>query len=135
MPSEQAVLVAERLGLDLSRCFLHREAHRQGLTAQELRAQAVAELDTWEDIQKLARYGEGPPPAPFTLVIEIDAWDIRERDDWGLTEAIRAEGKKPERWHWVYLATVFRLDHRGQTAGERAVITERGFVATRGGLG
>jgi hypothetical protein len=68
------------------------------------------------------------------LVIEIDARDIRERDDWGLTEALRAEGKKPERWHWVYLATVFRLDHRGQTAGERAVITERGFVATRGGL-
>jgi hypothetical protein len=134
MPSEQAVLVAERLGLDLSRCFLHREAHRQGLKAQKQRAQAVAELDSWEDIQKLARYGEGPPPQPFTLVIQIDAWDIRERDDWGQTQALRNQGKKPERWHWVYLATVFRLDHRGQTAGERAVITERGFVATRQGL-
>jgi hypothetical protein len=134
MPSEQAVLVAERLGLDLSRCFFHREAHRQGLKAQKRRAQAVAELETWEDIQKLARYGEGPPPQPFTLVIQIDAWDIRERDDWGQTQALRDQGKKPERWHWVYLATVFRLDHRGQTAGERAVITERGFVATRQGL-
>ena len=134
MPAEQAVLVAQRLGLDLSRCFLHREAHRQGLKAEKQRAQAVAELDRWEDIQKLARYGEGPPAQPFTLVIEIDAWDIRERDDWGNTKAIREQGKKPERWHWVYLATVFRLDHRGQTAGDRAVITERGFVATRAGL-
>lgn len=134
MPPEQAVAVAERLGLDLSRCFLHREAHRQGLKAQQQRAQAVAELDSWEQIQELARYGEGPPPQPFTLVIEIDAWNIRERDDWGQTEALRAQGKKPERWHWVYLATVFRLDHRGQTAGERALISERGFVATRGGL-
>jgi hypothetical protein len=134
MPAEQAVLVAERLGLDLSRCFLHREAHRQGLKAEQQRAQAVAELDRWEDIQKLARYGEGPPPQPFTLVIEIDAWNIRERDDWGQTKAIREQGKKPERWHWVYLATVFRLDHRGQTAGQRALISERGFVATRAGL-
>ena len=134
MPAEQAVAVAERLGLDLSRCFLHREAHRQGLKAQEHRARAVVELDTWEDIQKLGRYSEGPSPQPFTLVIEIDAWNIRERDDWGQTEAIRKAGKKLERWHWVYLATVFRLSHRGQTAGERAVITERGFVATRQGL-
>jgi hypothetical protein len=134
MPAEQAVLVAARLGLDLSRCFLHREAHRQGLKAEEQRAQAVAELDTWEAIQKLGRSSEGPPPQPFTLVIEIDAWNIRERDEWGQTEALRKAGKKVERWHWVYLATVFRLNHRGQTAGERAVITERGFVATRHGI-
>jgi hypothetical protein len=134
MPPEQAVAVAERLGLDLSRCFLDREAHRQGLKAQERRAQAVAELESWEKIQGLARYSEGPPPQPFTLVIEIDAWNIRERDDWGQTEALRKAGQKPERWHWVYLATVFRLNQRGQTAGERAVITERGFVATRQGL-
>jgi hypothetical protein len=134
MPPEQAVLVAERLGLNLSRCFLHRESHRQGLKAENRRAQAVAELANWEEIQKLARHGEGPPPSPFTLVIEIDAWNIRERDDWGNTDAIRAQGKKPERWHWVYLATVFRLDHRGETAGGRAVISQRGFVATRAGL-
>ena len=134
MPPEQAVLVAERLGLDLSRCFLDREAHRQGVKAEKRRAQAVAELASWEGIQKLGRYGEGPPPQPFTLVIEIDAWNIRERDDWGQTDALRAQGKKPERWHWVYLATVFRLDHRGQTDGQRAVISQRGFVATRAGL-
>jgi hypothetical protein len=134
MPAEQAVPVAQRLGLDLSRCFLHREAHRQGLKAQERRAQAVAELESWENIQQLARYAEGPPVGPFTLVIEIDAWNIRERDDWGQTKALRQRGQDLKRWHWVYLATVFRLEHRGQTEGQRAFITERGYVATRAGV-
>ena len=135
MPAEQAVLVAERLGLDLSRCGLHQEAHRQGLKAQEWRSQFVGQLDTWEQIQQVASAAaEGPPSQPFTLVIEIDAWDIRERDDWGKTPQLREQGKKPERWHWVYMATVFRLDHRGQTAGKRAVITQRGYAATRLGV-
>jgi hypothetical protein len=135
MPAEQAVLVAQRLGLDLSRCGLHQEAHRQGLKAQEWRAQFVGQLDTWEQIQQVASFAaEGPPAQPFTLVIEIDAWDIRERDDWGQTQALRQQGKKPERWHWVYMATVFRLDHRGRTEGQRAVLTQRGYAATRLGV-
>ena len=134
MPCEQAILVAERLGLDLTRCTLHRESHRQGLKAQEKRAQTLAQLDTWEDIQKLARHAEGPPAEPFTLVIQIDAFNIRERDDWGQTKTLRQQDKDPKRWHWVYLATVFRLDHRGQTAGHRAVISQRGYVATRLGI-
>jgi len=134
MPAEQAVLVAERLGLDMSRCWLHQEAHRQGLKAEALRAQTMAQLDTWEGLQGLASATEGPPAEPFTLVIEIDAWDIRERDDWGKTKALRQQGKKANRWHWVYMATVFRLDYRGQTAGQRAVITQRGYAATRLGV-
>ncbi len=135
MPAEQAVLVAERLGLDLSRCGLHQEARRQGLKAQEWRSQFVGQLDTWEQIQQAARAPAQEPPAqPFTLVVEIDAWDIRERDDWGKTKELREQGKKPARWHWVYMATVFRLDHRGQTAANRAVITQRGYAATRLGV-
>lgn len=135
MPAEQAVLVAERLGLDLSRCGLHQEAHRQGLKAQELRAQFVGQLDTWEQIQQLgSALTQGPPAQPFTLVIEIDAWDIRERTNWGKTKELRAAGEKLDRWHWVYMATVFRLDHRGQTAGKRAVLTQRGYAATRLGV-
>lgn len=135
MPAEQAVLVAQRLGLDLSRCGLHQEAHRQGLKAQDWRSQFVGQLETWEQLQQVARAAaEGPPTPPFTLVIEIDAWDIRERDDWGQTKALKEQGKKPARWHWVYMATVFRLDHRGHTAGKRAVITQRGYTATRLGI-
>lgn len=38
---------------------------------------------------------------PFTLVMEIDAWNIRERDDWGQSQEQRTKGIEPARWHWV----------------------------------
>ena len=38
---------------------------------------------------------------PFTLIIELDAWNIRERDDWGQSDAKRQAGEEPSRWHWV----------------------------------
>jgi hypothetical protein len=135
MPAEQAVAVAARLGLRLSPSTLHREACRQGRKAETLRDHFTAELDSWEGITQLARTTEGPPTAPFTLVIEIDAWNIRERDHWGQDQkAAREQGEELSRWHWVYMGTVFRLDHRGQTAGGRAQISQRGYGATRHGL-
>jgi hypothetical protein len=36
---------------------------------------------------------------PFTRVIELDAWNIRERDDRGQSAQGRAAGQKPQRWH------------------------------------
>lgn len=140
MPSEQAVEVAGRFGLDLSRCFIHREAHRQGLKAQNVRQVCLAQLDTWEGLQGLAAAkNDGPAVEPFTLVIEIDAWNIRERDDWGRTQeareqALRQNKEVPSKWHWVYVGTVFRLDHRGQTAGGRAIISQRAYACTRLGV-
>ena len=139
MPSEQAVEVAGRFGLELSRCFIHREAHRQGLKAQKVRQTRLGQLDTWEGLQGLAANNDGPALEPFTLVIEIDAWNIRERDDWGRTEKAREEALRqnkevPSKWHWVYVGTVFRLDHRGQTAGGRAIISHRGYACTRLGV-
>jgi len=139
MPSEQAVEVADRFGLKLSRCFIHREAHRQGLKAQEVREARLAQLDTWEGQQELAANQDDPATAPFTLVIEIDAWNIRERDDWGQTqearqEALRQNKEVPSKWHWVYVGTVFRLDHRGQTSAGRAIISQRGYACTRLGV-
>jgi hypothetical protein len=68
------------------------------------------------------------------MIIQMDAWNIRERDDWGQSAVLRRRGQEPERWHWVYIGTCFRLDHRGQSAGGRPVISERGFVATRTGM-
>ena len=139
MPSEQAVDVAARFGLDLSRCFIHREGHRQGLKAEQVRTARLAELDTWEAIQKSAANHEEPSSAPFTLVIEIDAWNIRERDDWGRTqearlEALRQKEDAPSKWHWVYVATVFRVDHRGEKDSGRAFISRRAYVSTRLGI-
>jgi hypothetical protein len=71
---------------------------------------------------------------PYQMIIQMDAWNIRERDGWGQTERLRRVGQEPERWHWVYMGTCFRLNQRGKTAGGRAVISERGFVATRAGI-
>jgi hypothetical protein len=76
----------------------------------------------------------GQRRTPHQLILQIDAWNIRERDHWGETAAQRKRGAEPERWHWVYTGTCFRLDHRAQTASGRPVIVERGFVATREGI-
>ena len=134
MPPEQAVAVAERFGLKLARCTLHREAHRQGLKAETARAASLAQLDTWEELKALGRATEGAPAQPFTLILELDAFNVRERDNWGQTKALRAKGEPVSRWHWVYVGTVFRLDHRAQTAGHRAVISQRRYVVTRHGV-
>lgn len=49
--------------------------------------------------------------------------------------SLREAGQAPSRWHWVYGgATCFRLDQRGETAGGRPVISERGYVMTCGGV-
>jgi hypothetical protein len=71
---------------------------------------------------------------PFTLVIQMDAWNIRERDYWTQTEAMAKRGEEFPRWHWVYTATCFRLNQRSVQGKDRAVITERSYVATRAGI-
>ena len=55
-------------------------------------------------------------------MIELDAWNIRERDDWGQSAQQRAAGQEPSRWHWVYGGTCFRLDQRVASDGGRARI-------------
>lgn len=70
---------------------------------------------------------------PETLIIMMDAWNIRERDNWGRTEELLKLGIDCSRWHWVWTGTVFGLEKRVKKGG-RAMITERGFVATREGI-
>ena len=131
MPGSEASAVLEHLtGVKLPRATLDREARRQGERARQVRRQ--------EDEQAC---GASPKPVqsemvlePYQMIIERDAWNIRERDQWGKSKVWRHRGQEPERWHWVYTGTCFRLDHRGQTAGGRPVISERGFVATREGM-
>lgn len=128
MPVGEASVVLERLtGIKVPRATLDREARRQGGRAQALRR----ELDAHPVSQ--ARQTE-LPLEPYQMILQIDAWNIRERDQWGASQACREKGDEPERWHWVYTGTCFRLDHRAQTAGGRPVITERGFAATREGI-
>lgn len=133
MPVSEASVVLERLtGVKLPRATLDREARRQGERAQKLRRQldetAAAPTPSPEKKQLELTL------EPYQMIIQMDAWNIRERDEWGRSAALRRAGREPERWHWVYTGTCFRLDHRARTAGGRPVIVERGFVATRGGI-
>lgn len=128
MPVEEASVVLERLtGVKLPRATLDREARRQGQRAQRLRSELDQQAATQKPQLELTL-------EPYQMIIQMDAWNIRERDDWGHSAALRRRGQEPARWHWVYIGTCFRLDHRGQSAGGRPVISERGFVATRTGM-
>ena len=133
-PADQAQVDVRRLnGINLDSSTIHREARRQGERALAKRNLDEQLTQTPNGVTELATRATSLPSA-FTLVIEIDAWNIRERDNWGRTQALRELGQDSSRWHWVYTGTVFRLDQRGTTASGRPVITERGFVATRRGV-
>jgi hypothetical protein len=131
MPVNEASAVLEHLtGVKLPRATLDREARRQGERARKVRRQEdeQASLGTTKPVQSELVL------EPYQMIIQLDAWNIRERDQWGKTQSLRQSGQEPERWHWVYTGTCFRLDQRGKTASGRPVITERGFVATREGI-
>jgi len=139
MPAEQAEALCLRVtGRSLSRSTLAREAQRQGESALAVRQQLVeAPVGIAPATQAKAAAAADQPVQPFTLVIQIDAWNIRERDHWGQTQKRRRQNLELDRWHWVYTATCFRLSHRckkGRFKNKlRAIITERSYVATRGG--
>lgn len=131
MPVKEASAVIERLtGLKLPPATLDREARRQGQRADHKRSQLDEQMRTGQGAEQMLCL----PKKPFTLVIELDAWNIRERDDWNESTQKRAAGQEPQRWHWVYGGTCFRLDQRTQSEGGRAQILSRGTVMTRGGI-
>ena len=138
LPVAEASAVLERLtGVRLPRATLDREARRQGRRAEAQRQQMDEQMSRGGGAdQRVPELRMPGPGQPFTLVIELDAWNIRERnaEDWGHTEERRQAGMPPEWWHWVYGGTCFRLSQRVQTAGGRAVILSRGTVMTRGGI-
>lgn len=130
MPAEEAARVLERLtGRPCDDSTMARECRRAGDRAQAERRkldEKACSVDGRWDVTGDLHSELGP--APFSLVIEMDAWLIRERDGWG-------DGKDaPSRWHWVYTATVFRLDQRAHTQSDRPMILSRGYVATRQGI-
>jgi hypothetical protein len=126
--SEASAVLAHLTGVKLPPATLDREARRQGQRAREVRRQLDEQASGTKAVQPELVL------EPYQMIIQMDAWNIRERDEWGKTQSLRREGREPERWHWVYTGTCFRLDHRGKTAGGRPVISERGFVATREGI-
>ena len=131
MPVGEASAVLEHLtGVKMPRPTLDREARRQGERARRVRGK----LDEQAAVDAKRTAQPEMVLEPYQMIIQMDAWNIRERDQWGESQRLRRAGQEPERWHWVYTGTCFRLDHRGQTDGGRPMISERGFVATREGI-
>lgn len=131
MPVNEARAVIERLtGVKRPPATLDREARRQGRRADAKRAQLDGQINAGQGREQALPL----PETPFTLVIELDAWNLRERDGWGQSERQRACGQEPQRWHWVDGGTCFRLDQRGESQGGRARILRRGTVMTRSGV-
>lgn len=129
MPIQQAARVTERLtGLKTPPATLDRSAKETGRKAQAAR----------RELDRKTRAGQGPQASKVsesqTLVIQIDAFNIRERgEDWGRAQQLRERGEEPSHWHWAYVGTVFVLEDRLDKNG-RASIVERGFVVTRQGV-
>ena len=138
LPVAEASAVIERLtGVKLPRATLDREARRQGRRAEGQRQQMDEQMSQGAGAeQQVPELRLAGPVAPFLLVIELDAWDIRERNEeqWGRTQELRKQGQEPDWWHWVYGGTCFRLSQRVKTAGGRSLILSRGTVMTRGGI-
>lgn len=130
MPVEEAAKVLERLtGRRYDDSTMARDARRAGDKAKDKRSamdeKACSVDGRWQVTEQLRPQLEA---TPVVLVIEMDAWLIRERDGWG-------EGAgAASRWHWVYTATIFRLNQRAATQSQRPMILSRGYVATRAGL-
>ena len=98
MPVAEASAVLEHLtGVKLPPATLDREARRQGKRAERKRRELDQQMSDGQGRQQCVPV----EPAPFTLIIEIDAWNIRERDAWGQSDAFRQRGEAPSRWHWV----------------------------------
>jgi len=120
-------------GVKVAASTMHCEARRQGERALEIREEDEQLTQNLKGIAELA--AKAPTlPKHTTLVIEIDAWNIRERDNWGETQDLLKAGAESGRWHWVYTGTVFRLDQRSTTESGRPIIADRGYVATRRGI-
>jgi hypothetical protein len=138
LPVGQASAMLERLsGVKLPRATLDREARRQGRRAERQRQEMDQQISQGGGgDQRVAELRSASSLEPFTLVIELDAWNIRERNEaeWGQAEQIRQQGQQPQWWHWVYGGTCFRLSQRAQSSGGRSVILSRGTVMTRGGI-
>jgi len=82
LPVGEASAVLERLtGVKLPRATLDREARRQGRKAEDKRQSMDEQMSQGTGAGQLIRdLRLNQEAEPFTLVIELDAWNIRERN-------------------------------------------------------
>jgi hypothetical protein len=129
---EAAARVAGKWGSPADDTTIHAHVQRAGARAAALAATRVERaLDPATRGEVVAEAQQTLGEQPFSLVIEMDGWMVREREtQWGL----KPPEKQGERvaWHEMKTAIVFRLDQRAQTQSGRPTILEKFYVAHRG---
>jgi hypothetical protein len=134
LPAGEAAEVIERiLGDPVAPSRVERQTRRAGQKALEQRDEDVKAALSTEDRQRFAREHAAVLPAEdFALIILMDGWMIRERDHWGLSQALRQQGQDPKRWHETKTARIYRLAAADWHEGAVASLKGANYVATRG---
>ena len=111
---QKAALLASCWGTTISDDLVHSQVQSIGLQVH----QQVMPAPT----------GASQNEAPFSLVIMLDGWMVRER---GPQWAAPPDCQDAERvaWHEVKSGVIYRLDHRAETASGRGVLTQKKVVA------
>lgn len=124
--------VAEKWGVPVDDSTIHMHVQKTGKKAEQLSEERVEiALDPGKRSTVIEQSKKENGCSKFSLIIEMDAWMIRERGvDWGM--------KPPEKtgvrvsWHEMKTAVIFRLDHRVENQSGRREIIEKYMVAYRG---
>lgn len=130
---EAAASVARKWGVEADDSTICAHVQLAGARAARLREDRVRRALWTETRQDVVRESaENLPSAPFSLVIMMDGWMVRERgEQWGL----KPREKKADRVEWREMksAIFFRLDQRCQSQSGRRMIVEKHYEACRGG--
>lgn len=133
VPMSEAAEILEHLtGEKIAPSRVERETKRTSEKALADRGRDVQQAMSPTERHDFAkRESARLPKGLFTLVILIDGWMMRERDDWGRTEDLRAMGKKPERWHEVKTGRFYLIESHEWHEGSRPSLEDSGYLATR----
>ena len=134
LPFEEAAEVFEHLtGQKVSPSRLERETQRAGEAAlEERRKDEERALNPATRGAFANEHSTGLKKA-FTLVILMDGWMLRGREDWGQTDALRDKGEEPQRWHETKTARLYRIEEEDRHTGSRPTLAASEYVATREG--
>lgn len=129
---EKAAAVAAKWGTPVDDSGIHRHVGARGERAHVLEQERVERALSVETRAEVIAEGKRDLPfGPFSLVIMMDGWMVRERGpQWGLKPA-QIEANRVE-WHEVKGAIIYRLVDRAETQSGRGVLLERYAVAYRG---
>lgn len=129
---ESAAQVAGKWGTPADDTTIHSHVNQAGERALALEEDRVERaLNPATRAQVVAEAAASVGSQPFSLVIEMDGWMVRERGtQWGLKPVEKQADRVA--WREMKTAVIFRTGHRARTQSGRAVILEKAYVTWRG---